>query len=381
VLCATTLPAPVSRRIQYLGDPLEEELSFPSVFLPAVTARALLAGFGAVGLDAGALRKAAGIAEAELEPVDGILPLEAFARLWEESFRRASREELPTEVGLAVPFGAFGALDYLAASSETVEAAFHALAIHFRQVAGGFVLEVARTDDGGEVRLVPVGPAHDAAGGDRMREVSDEFTLAVFVGRFRSQPLANPFRASAVRLTRQLPGRPTRHAALLGAPVVFGCAVAALELPEVVWTTRLPTADPALQLTLRQLAERIGLGAAASDLELAVRARLRLLLPDGRAEASEVARALGMSERTLHRRLRQAGLTFGQVLDDFREAEAERLLGAGRASLMEVALRLGYSDQTAWNRAFKRWKGMSPSEWLASRGPRAGGPPTGVSGT
>ncbi len=199
--------------------------------------------------------------------------------------------------------------------------------------------------------------------------------------RFRSQRLANPFRASAVRLTGQLPGRPTRHAALLGAPVAFGCAVAAVELPEAVWTTRLPTADPALQLTLRQLAERIGLGAAASDLELAVRARLRPLLPDGRAEASEVARALGMSERTLHRRLRQAGLTFGQVLDDFREAEADRLLGAGRVSLMEVALRLGYSDQTAWNRAFKRWKGMSPSEWLASRGPRAGGPPTGVSGT
>jgi AraC-like DNA-binding protein len=214
-----------------------------------------------------------------------------------------------------------------------------------------------------------------------MREVSDEFTLAVFVGRFRSQPLANPFRASSVRLTRQLPERPTRHAALLGAPVAFGCAVAAMELPEAVWTTRLPTADPALQLTLRQLAERIGLGAAASDLELAVRARLRPLLPDGRAEALEVARALGMSERTLHRRLRQAGLTFGQVLDDFREAEAERFLGAGRVSLMEVALRLGYSDQTAWNRAFRRWKGMSPSEWLASRGPRAGGPPTGVSGT
>ncbi len=64
-----------------------------------------------------------------------------------------------------------------------------------------------------------------------MAEVSDEFTLAVFVGRFRTRPLVPPFRVSQVRLTRPAPERPTRHAALLGAPVVFGCAAAALEAP------------------------------------------------------------------------------------------------------------------------------------------------------
>jgi AraC-like DNA-binding protein len=77
-----------------------------------------------------------------------------------------------------------------------------------------------------------------------------------------------------------------------------------------------------------------------------------------------------MSERTLHRRLREAGSTFRDVLDRFREAESERLLGAGRLALAEVALRVGFSDQSAWNRAFMRWKGMAPTEWVASRVPR-----------
>jgi AraC-like DNA-binding protein len=343
----------------------------PMPFLPAATARALLAGFRAVGLDAEALREAAGLTPSALEPVDAILPLEAFGRLWEGAWRRAGREELPAEVGLAVPFGAFGALDYLAASSPTVEAAFHALAAHFRYVAAGFALEVARRPEGGTVQLVPV---PSSAGRDRMGEVSDEFTLAVLVGRFRSRPLVPPFRAAQVRLTRPAPERATRHAALFGAPVLFGCAVAALEVPAEAWGARLQSADPVLQETLRQLAERIGLGEAGSDLELAVRARLRTLLPDGRGEAAAVARSLGLSGRTLHRRLSATGRTFREVVEAFREAEAERLLASGGVPLGEVALRLGFADQTAWNRAFRRWKGTSPRRWMASRDGAAGAP-------
>jgi AraC-like DNA-binding protein len=244
-------------------------------------------------------------------------------------------------------------------------------------VAAGFGLEiVAAHDGGGEVRLVHASqpPA------DGSREVGDEFTLAVFVGRFRSRPLLPPFRASAVRLTRPAPARATRHEALLGAPVAFSCAAAAIAVGAGEWRARLDSADPALQRILRELGERIGLGDAGSDLELAVRARLRALLPEGRAEAAEVARALGVSERTLHRRLNEAGRSFGGVLDAFREAEAERLLSAG-VPLGDIALRLGYSDQTAWNRAFRRWKGMAPSRWLRGDGERASRPPRGRGGT
>ena len=58
------------------------------------------------------------------------------------------------------------------------------------------------------------------------------------------------------------------------------------------------------------------------------------------------------------------------MLDGFREAEAERLLASGRVPLSDVAFQLGFSDQTAWNRAFRRWKGMSPTEWRQVRSGR-----------
>jgi hypothetical protein len=164
--------------------------------LPAATARALLAAFRALGLDADAIRSGAAIAPESLEPVDGALPAAAFARLWEGAFRRAPREELPAEVGLAVPFGGFGALDYLAASSPDVRSAFHSLATHFRSVSAGFGMEVEEDGGGAEVRLVWERP-------DAAREVGDDFTLAVLIGRFRATAA---FAAGQVRLTRRHPG-------------------------------------------------------------------------------------------------------------------------------------------------------------------------------
>jgi AraC-like DNA-binding protein len=148
-----------------------------------------------------------------------------------------------------------------------------------------------------------------------------------------------------------------------------------MEIPLAAWTAPMRRADPALQETLRQLASRLELGAAGDDLELALRARLRTLLPEGKADAGSIARTLGLSERTLARRLQETGKTYRGVLDSFREAEAERLLAAGKAGLSDVAFRLGFSDQTAWNRAFRRWKGMSPTEWLQSRPGPGGVPP------
>jgi AraC-like DNA-binding protein len=332
--------------------------------LPASAVRALLAGFGALGLDAEAIRREAEIEPAELEPLDAIFPGDRLEWLWNAAFRRAPREELPTEVGLAIPLGAFGALDYLAGSSLDVAAAFEALAAHFRLVSRGDVLlEIVRRDDGGGlVRLL--GPPFPG------RDQTEEYTIAVCVGRFRAVA-KGPFRTARIRLTRPPPPTASRHELLLGAPVSFGCAVAALELPGTSWSLGLRSADAALQITLRQLAARLELGAPATDLETVVRLRLRSLLSGGAPTAGAVARTLGLSERTLQRRLQACGTSFKSVLERFREAEAEWLLDQG-VPLAEVALSLGFSDQPAWNRAFRRWKGMAPTTWRSSR--RSGAP-------
>ena len=103
---------------------------------------------------------------------------------------------------------------------------------------------------------------------------------------------------------------------------------------------------------------------------------LRELLPKGRLGAARVAGALGMSERSLHRRLREIGQSYQGVVDVFRREEAERLLLDGRVDMAEIAHRLGFADQSAFSRAFRRWTQMAPRAWLAQRSalgsPRSG---------
>jgi AraC-like DNA-binding protein len=324
--------------------------------LPVTTVRAMLLGFEALGLDCKALVAAAKLRPTELEKSDGALPAECFGALWKEAMRQAPREELPTEVGFAVPFGAFGALDYLARSSATVKAAFFSLQAHFRY-ARSAQLEIVEDRTNAIVRIVSTGRFES-------RAVADEMTLALFVARFRTM---SSFLISGVSLTRPAPASTDRHQTLFDATVRFGCKTSALTLPASTWRAPLPNADPVLQRLLRSMAERLDLGAQGSNLELAIRARLRAALPEGDTQASSAAKALGLSVRTLHRQLKGLSTTWGEVIDHFREVESERLLSASPHARADIALTLGFSDQTAWNRAFKRWKGVSPTQWLKER--------------
>ena len=86
-----------------------------------------------------------------------------------------------------------------------------------------------------------------------------------------------------------------------------------------------------------------------------------------RSDAATVAHSLGMSERTLRRRLTEAGSSYKGVHDAFRAAEAERLLLESNASAAQVGLALGFADQTAFIRAFRRWKGSTPGAWRTQR--------------
>jgi AraC-like DNA-binding protein len=83
----------------------------------------------------------------------------------------------------------------------------------------------------------------------------------------------------------------------------------------------------------------------------------------GLPSAAEAGRQLGMSERTLHRRLATQGLSFGAVLDQVREQRAVYLLDNSRLSIERIAESLGFAETASFSRAFKRWKGLSPLQF------------------
>lgn len=88
-------------------------------------------------------------------------------------------------------------------------------------------------------------------------------------------------------------------------------------------------------------------------------------LSGGRPDVSAVARELGVSERTLQRRLGGEGASFQLLLTDVRRTRARELLADPALDIDEVAWLLGYEDQNSFFRAFRLWEGETPSGWRA----------------
>ncbi|CAB3636308.1 MULTISPECIES: AraC family transcriptional regulator [Achromobacter] len=90
-----------------------------------------------------------------------------------------------------------------------------------------------------------------------------------------------------------------------------------------------------------------------------------------KARLAWIARTIGLSPRTLQRRLKSSGVDFDALHDETRRCEALRLMGQHRYSATEIAYMIGYSDPSHFTRAFKRWTGQNPARFRAALRHRA----------
>jgi AraC-like DNA-binding protein len=214
------------------------------------------------------------------------------------------------------------------------------------------------------------------------RQAQDISMTCKYVGVARSadRHQIEFFITTLVRLCRQLSGRhlvpswiklmhrrtevPSEFRTFFGCTIEFGS-----DIDEVIYpgaSARLPivSADPYLNSLLVQycdeaLASRI---AKSSAWRLSVENAIAPLLPHGRARIAEISQRLGISPRTLERRLATEGLTFSRVLDELRLDLAKRYLRERGLPISEISWLLGYREASAFNHAFKRWTGTTPKQ-------------------
>jgi AraC-like DNA-binding protein len=86
-------------------------------------------------------------------------------------------------------------------------------------------------------------------------------------------------------------------------------------------------------------------------------------LPGGIPGISQLAEHMGLSNRTLTRRLSESGTTFRKLIEKTQKDISMDLLKNPNRSVGEIAFQTGFSEQSAFNRAFKRWTGQTPVEY------------------
>ena len=189
------------------------------------------------------------------------------------------------------------------------------------------------------------------------------FATVMELGRRGAGQTIIPLR---VELRRRRP-TPDVHAAYFECPVRYGAEhdrlvlrAADLDLafaghnPEL-----LEMLTPALSGALRDLQ-------AQGSLSDQVKAVLLHALPSGRPDIADVAREMGMSERTLQRRITDEGTAFRDLVNAARHTLSHRLLSDQTNDMAEVAYMLGYLDTRSVYRAFRIWEGTTPKAWRSA---------------
>jgi AraC-like DNA-binding protein len=163
------------------------------------------------------------------------------------------------------------------------------------------------------------------------------------------------WRAEEVRLTRRKPEVTRHYHEYFGAPVLFSQMHDALVFSSAWLDHSVARPQDTKTSWLVPAEER-------STHEL-VRHQIMTRLGLEPVNAAHVAKALGLSRRTLDRQLADQGVTLQLVLDEVRFSRARHLLGAGNARLVDIAFAVGYGDASGFSRAFHRWAGISPMKF------------------
>ncbi len=321
-----------------------------------VLLRALARAGGAMGVDPRSLCSRLGLPPARLEEDDSV-PTLLLAKAWLLAPELSGDPLFGLHAGEQAELGSYDVLDYLFFTSPTLEDALRSTEQFQRVLSDIWRVELIVEPEVAYFRhWVPneyVEPLWHAW----------DFFFAGSLKRVRSA-LGEPVVPRAVRLMHAPVEPQAEYERCFGRPVVFGHAVGEFVFERSLLARPLLSSNPSLHRLVRRHAMDL-LAHVRSDQDLLVRARALLpeLIAQPRLSVSAVAARLGVSPRTLQRALGQHDTSYKQVLDRYREELSVRRLEAGTLSIGEVALSVGFESQAAFTRAFRRWRGASPSEF------------------
>ena len=188
-----------------------------------------------------------------------------------------------------------------------------------------------------------------------------ELATAALLGIVR-ELLGDRWEPLSVCFSHAAPASAATHHAELGPRLQFGHAFTGLVLYAGDLDAANTAVDPLLRPYARQFLEVLG-SPRAPTVTGQVHELVEMLLPLGRCSTAQVARSLGVTQRTLHRHLAAENESFSAIVHATREALAERYLATERYSLTDVSQLLGFTAPSAFSRWFRARSGVSPTEW------------------
>jgi len=324
----------------------------------------LLRAFARLGFDVPSLLGRAGADPRAFGDSPRAMTLPQLWSFWCIAVEESGDDCLGLRVAAALDLADYEILAYLATASTTAREALDRV-VRFQHVLGATTGYALGCDAAG----APVIRHEIGAGLFAPRPLADFFLggLVVLARRVAGED----FRLSRVRFGSAAPRSTAAHERFFAAPVEFDAGENAL-YPGFDLDLPLAAGDVGLGRILEQYAqELLARSASGAALDHHVHRIVAESLPSGVPRSGDVAQRIGVSDRTLRRRLEESGTTYGEVVRDVRHELAVIYLSSSILSVAEIACLLGFSEPGAFHRAFKRWLGCTPATYRAERDERA----------
>lgn len=196
--------------------------------------------------------------------------------------------------------------------------------------------------------------------------ISIEATAASGVSLGR-QVSPRPFSPIEVYFQHSAPRTIDHHEAYFGCPVHFGADKDAMLLSHQSLSEPNILGDEGITRFLdSHLDQELAQIDDAPSLQKQTKSEIARALSEGLPKMGDIARQMGLSARSFHRRLAEHGLSFQTLTEETRREIATAMLHEDRYALSEISFLTGYSEQSAFNRAFKRWMGVTPATYRKS---------------
>jgi AraC-like DNA-binding protein len=283
------------------------------------------------------------------------IPYDKYSGLLERSAFVLGENYLGIELARKMQARDYGPLGYISLSSRNLGDAIENLVRYYFVVTTAFSMNLTVEGRFATIFFEPERPSF--AGFRHANELGDAF----LVNNFQAL-IGEKIPPVEIHCTHSFEGDPARHEAYFGCPVKFNKERAEIILPREILALPIGTADRKLLKVLTQHCEdvRKATGHGDSDLLTQLEQLLLDLLPSGRARSEIMAAELGMSDRTLARRLAKSNTSFNETLDTLRRGLALRYIRQPELQLTDVVFLLGYANQSSFSVAFKRWTGKTP---------------------
>ena len=321
----------------------------PLINLPAVVSE--------LGLDPAPLFARMGFDTADFSDPANTIPFIPGSNLLARCARETGCEHLGLKLGERADPSALGVVGFMLRAAPTLGDALTDLVHNLDLQDGGASLYLDTDTHNASLQYVIDLPGVDAFAKELVYDLSITVTSKIL------QALCGPeWKPSRIYLARPTPQDTHYYRKHFQAPVTFEAEKSAVVFPILWLEHRLERADPLLHKHLQKEANQLRGLHAGNTLDDLPKVLNEAILA-GQCSVSNIARKLGLHPRTLNRRLQESGTSYRQELNKARFEIARQLLARSSQAIAQIAFLLNYSDVTAFNRAFKRWAGVTPAKW------------------